>query len=95
MGASPFQSAIEAALKPLEFAARDDFAHLGRVQDLEAAVAGAATRALTLAIPRDVRRVLEKMAKALKYVAGAAGMTPDNILVHDALQAYYKFKGGS
>ena len=64
MGVSPFQSAIEATLKPLEFAARDDFAHLGRVQELEAAVAGAAARALALAIPRDVRRVLERLAKA-------------------------------
>ena len=64
MGVSPFQLAIEATLKPLEFAARDDFAHLGRVQELEAAVAGAAARALALAIPRDVRRVLERVAKA-------------------------------
>ena len=38
MFGSPFQAAIEALLKPLEFAARDDFAHLERVRVLERSV---------------------------------------------------------
>jgi ATP-dependent DNA helicase RecG len=60
---SPFQTAIEAVLKPLEFAARDDFAHIDRVQDLSATVAAACARAQGLAIPKDARDLLTRVAK--------------------------------
>jgi len=64
LGASPFQSVIEAVIKPLEFAARDDFAAADRVRDLEATVAAAAERGRSLAIPRDARDVLAKLARS-------------------------------
>ncbi len=63
---SPFQTAIEAVLKPLEFAARDDFAHIDRVADLEATVVDAARRALLLAIPPDGRAALSKAIASLE-----------------------------
>ena len=58
---SPAEVAIEAVARPLEFAARDDFAHADRVRDLEAGVASAAARALELAIPRDAARILREV----------------------------------
>ncbi|MBW1688368.1 MAG: ATP-dependent DNA helicase RecG [Deltaproteobacteria bacterium] len=63
MFGSPFQAAIEALLKPLEFAARDDFAHLERVRDLERSVLAAAQRAAALAVPHDVRDLLQRLEK--------------------------------
>ncbi len=63
---SPFQTAVEAVLKPLEFAARDDFAQLERVRNLEASVADAARRADTLAIPRDARDRLRRVQRAFE-----------------------------
>jgi ATP-dependent DNA helicase RecG len=60
---SPFQTAIEAVLKPLEFAARDDFAYIDRVRDLDATVVAATSRVLDLAIPVDARKQLEQLAK--------------------------------
>jgi ATP-dependent DNA helicase RecG len=63
MSGSPFQAAIEALLKPLEFAARDDFAHLERIRDLERSVFAAAERAAALAVPHDVRDLLQRLAK--------------------------------
>lgn len=62
MGASPFAKALDAVLAPLRFAARDDFAGLARVRGLEPAVARAAARAARLAVPRDVRQRLERVA---------------------------------
>jgi len=59
---SPFQSALEALLAPLEFAARDDFAALSRVRGLEANVREAAARAGVLAIPPDARERLARVA---------------------------------
>jgi ATP-dependent DNA helicase RecG len=58
MAASPFEAAIVALLKPLEFAARDDFAHYERVRNLEESVVAAARRVASLAVPRDVRDLL-------------------------------------
>ena len=49
MGVSPFQSALGAMLKPLAFAARDDFAHADRLRDLPGTVAEAAARAVQVA----------------------------------------------
>ncbi len=62
---NPFQTAIEAVLKPLEFAARDDFAHIDRVADLEASAVAAANRALALAIPSDARAALSKAIQCM------------------------------
>jgi hypothetical protein len=64
VASSPGEQAIEAALKPLEFAARNDFAHLERVRDLEAAVASAAERGLELSIPRDLTAALRAVREA-------------------------------
>jgi ATP-dependent DNA helicase RecG len=58
VAASPAELAIQAVVRPLAFAAREDFAHLDRVRDLPASVAGAADRALVLAIPRDLAAAL-------------------------------------
>ena len=79
MGVSPFQEALAALLRPLEFAASDDFAHLDRVHDLPHAVAAAAQRALGLAIPRDAREALAETAQLFSEpmegprLAGAVG----------------------
>jgi ATP-dependent DNA helicase RecG len=62
MGASPFATALAAVLAPLRFAARDGFAGLARVRDLEPSVARAAERAAALSIPRDARQRLERVA---------------------------------
>ncbi len=51
MATPHIQSRLEAVSKPLEFASRDDFAHLGRVRDLEASVAKACRRLLEGALP--------------------------------------------
>ena len=64
MASSPGEQAIEAALKPLEFAARGDFAHLERVRDLELAVASAAERGLALSIPRDLTAALRAVRRS-------------------------------
>jgi ATP-dependent DNA helicase RecG len=61
--ASPFAAALEALQKPLEFAARDDFARLSRVRDLEASLRAAAERACALAVPTDARRTLDAIAR--------------------------------
>ena len=61
MGASPFQAAMERVAKPLVFAARDDFAHLDRLRDVEQTVARAAASALRLSIPRDARAALKRV----------------------------------
>ncbi|MBW2542318.1 MAG: hypothetical protein JRF15_09525, partial [Deltaproteobacteria bacterium] len=64
MGESSFQSAIAAVLRPLEFAARDDFGQLERVRDLERTVSAAAQRAASLAVPADARDALKRIAAA-------------------------------
>ena len=69
MGESPFQSAVAAVLRPLEFAAQDDFAKRDRVRDLERTVSAAAERAAALAIPREVAHELTRIAKSFSAVA--------------------------
>jgi ATP-dependent DNA helicase RecG len=59
---TPFEAAIEALAKPLDFAAADAFAHAERVRNLEATVAAAAQRAAALAVPLDARQRLEELA---------------------------------
>ena len=73
MAATPFEAAIQALAKPLDFAAADDFARADRVRDLEAGTAAAARRAARLAIPPDVRGRLEELAAALEEAAAGAG----------------------
>ena len=48
MHLSPLEVALDAILKPLLFAARDEFSQLGRVLGLEDSVAGACRRALDI-----------------------------------------------
>jgi ATP-dependent DNA helicase RecG len=62
--ASPGQLAIEAVRRPLEFAARDDFAHLDRVVDLEKSVSTAAAAAAAAALPPDARKRLRAVRDA-------------------------------
>ena len=69
VGDSPFQSAIAAVLRPLEFAAQDDFAKLDRVRDLERTVSVAAERAAALAIPREAKLELTRIAKSFSAAA--------------------------
>jgi hypothetical protein len=69
VGESSFQSAITAILRPLEFAARDDFSKLDRVRDLEQTVSAAAGRAAGLAIPPDAERELTRIAKLFSAAA--------------------------
>ena len=64
MGDSPFQLAVAAVLRPLEFAAQDDFARLGRIRDLESSIAGAAERVCALAVPPDAKNVFARIAKS-------------------------------
>ena len=75
MGESPFQLAIEAVLRPLEFAARDAAA-ADRIQDLEATVCAAARRVLALAIPGDARKILEHVAADFAEPVATAERTP-------------------
>ncbi len=69
MGESSFQSAIAAVLRPLEFAAQDDFSRLDRVRDLERTVSVAVERAAALAIPREAARELTRIAKSFSSAA--------------------------
>ena len=64
MAASPGEAAIEAVARPLEFAARDDFAHVDRVRDLEASVVAAARSALDAALPREAKTLLRSVRDA-------------------------------
>ncbi len=61
MSATPFQQALEALIKPLEFAARDGFARIARLPELEKNVADAAARARTLFVPLDVKQRLARI----------------------------------
>jgi ATP-dependent DNA helicase RecG len=63
LAASPFHSAIQAVLRPLEFAARAGAAQAERVLDLEDTVAKAARSAAMLAIPKEAREVLGVVAE--------------------------------
>ena len=56
---------MEGVAKPLIFAARDDFAHLDRLRDVEQTVARAAANALRLSIPRDARDALKRVEQTL------------------------------
>jgi len=50
---------IDAVLRPLAFASRDEGAQASRIRDLEKSVAGACDRVLARALPSDLRRLFE------------------------------------
>lgn len=64
MASSPGQQAIEAVLRPLQFAARDGFAQLARVRDLEQSVHRAALAALECALPRELKKAVRGVRDA-------------------------------
>ena len=68
---SPFQLALEAVRRPLAFAARDDFAHLDRLQDLEKSISRALAAAQALAIPDDAREALAELGERWATPIGA------------------------
>ena len=63
MPASPLESRLDAIVKPLAFAAADDFSHLQRVRDLEPSVAKACHRLLESPAPALLREVVSKVAE--------------------------------
>ena len=63
MAESPFHASLGALLRPLEFAARDDYAALTRVRDLGPSVAARAREVAVLSIPRDVRPRFDALAR--------------------------------
>lgn len=71
--ASPLQEALDAVVRPLEFAARDDFAHALRIKNLTASVSSACRRARSLAIPPDLDERLAELERVL-----AAPGSPDD-----------------
>ena len=72
MADNPGQAAIEAVRRPLVFAARDDFAHLEKVLDLEKSVAAAAGIAEHTAIPAEARKALRAVRDAFAAPLEAA-----------------------
>jgi ATP-dependent DNA helicase RecG len=63
VGESPFQSGIREVLRPLEFAAQDDYARLARVRDLPRTVAVAMQRVAEMSIPPDLQELLVGLAR--------------------------------
>jgi ATP-dependent DNA helicase RecG len=80
VAASPGQLAIEGVLRPLQFAARDDFARLARVKDFAASVEEAAASALELALPRELKQ-------ALRFVRVAFAGGPEAAELRAAIEA--------
>ena len=71
--ASPLQDALDALVRPLEFAARDDFAHVLRVRGLTRTVVAACQRARELALPPDLDQRLETVEKLFADFASGSG----------------------
>ena len=63
---SSLPDAIASLLRPLEFAARDDFATIERVSGLEASVAAACDAVLAHRLPADFRRSIEGLRGAFE-----------------------------
>jgi len=63
---SPAQQALRRILDPLEFAAREDFAHADRVSNLEAAVSGAAAEAAQASVPAELRKACREVRDAFR-----------------------------
>jgi ATP-dependent DNA helicase RecG len=70
---TPFQEAVAAIAKPLEFAARDGFARIARLPELEKNVADAAARGRTLCVPPDVKHRFARIEAAFAKPLDAAG----------------------
>ncbi len=87
MAEGRFQSAIAALLRPLEFAARDGFAQLGRVRDLERTVSQAAEAAAELAIPPEAKADLKRIAKSFA-AGGEADLEPRVSAAIEALRTF-------
>ncbi len=66
MEGSPAEAAIEAVVRPLVFAASDEFAHAERLHNLEDAVEQAAARAASGAVPPELRKVLREVREAFR-----------------------------
>ena len=68
------QTSVEALCRPLEFAARDDFAHIDRIRNLEAAVRAACQAILEYGLPNDLRKLFssleEEFSKELEVEEG-------------------------
>jgi ATP-dependent DNA helicase RecG len=62
--ATPVQEALEAVAKPLDFAARDGFAYVHRLPELEKNVAAAAARVRTLFVPPEVKQRFARIEAA-------------------------------
>ena len=60
---SPFQAALQSVIRPLEFAARDNFAGAGRVRNLESTLVEACRKAGELSIPQEVRECLDAIRR--------------------------------
>ena len=73
---APGQVAIEAVARPLEFAARDDFAHVDRVKDLEKSVSESARVAAEAAIPKPAKDALRAVRDAFAKPLSAAELRP-------------------
>jgi len=58
------RSALDALTRPLDFAARDDFAHLGRVRNLDTAVSTACEHVLGHSLPADLVQDFEGLRDA-------------------------------
>ncbi len=72
MGASPFQSAMLEVLRPLEFAAQDDYARLSRIRDLPRTVAIGLQRICEMSIPPDLKQSLAGIADDFLALESAA-----------------------
>src|SRR5690606_38736472 len=83
VASSPFARALEACLAPLRFAA-DDGAAADRVRDLESSVREAASAAAALAVPREARATLTRVAE--RFAEPLAGEARAKA-VRDALRA--------
>ena len=73
---APGQAAIEAVARPLEFAARDDFARADRVVDLEKSVVASASAAAEAAIPKPAKDALRAVRDAFAQPLSAAELRP-------------------
>ncbi|HVH07123.1 MAG TPA: ATP-dependent DNA helicase RecG [Myxococcota bacterium] len=73
IAASPFAEALEAALRPLRFAAAGDPARAKRVRDLDETVRAALLRASELAIPGETRERLVRLAGELTHAGVSSG----------------------
>lgn len=88
MAPSPFQRALDAVLRPLEFAAQDDFAHASRLRDLEGSVRSAAERAAALAIPRDARACLTGILRRFAGPLEAAALREATLRTREELAPF-------